>query len=544
MINNQRGLYPISKIVLLLAFIVIAPTGATAQIWTVLAGDSKGDARDPALADGAQLSYRYDKQQDLLWFRVSLYGTPNEQEFGVNIVFDIGGDEAAKMNWWGANKAFRFDRLVTAWVTRGDNGYQGTIGIGDAAGANAKHFNNLLQNNLQIRVEGDSILIGVKRTEVTDQLRMKLLAAVGSNQRWNDDVPGGGSATIDLSAERPKRGLLEIDLSRNNLKLPAHYKTLSEDQPPLITKKGGGGRTLILVPGMYSGAKSFDSFINRNQSQYKFYIVTPPGINGTPARSMPAEGTSFRLLNWTRRLERDMLDLIRREKMIKPVIVAGSNPASVAAIELAVEHPDEIGGVVIAGTNLVQFFPSPKDPTRKSSIIFQERVVSVDEGWGAKWFKYVTPETWASNDMSPEMLSRDPSKGQKAWEEIQAASLPIKIRYLCEFWASDVTLGFNRLQVPVLALIPGFDEKFLADPANSFAKAAFRDSWDTVIPKHPKLELVKIPNARLLVLQDDTKLTDDAIARFVDKVSKTTKRRVKYEVRRSATNGDHTVSLL
>src|SRR5207253_8596340 len=132
--NNQRWLYPVSKLVLLLAFIVIAPVGAIAQVWTVAGFDAKGDARDPSLADAAQLSYRYDKQQDLLWFRVSLYGKPNEQAFGVNIVVDTGADDAARMNWWGANKDFKFDKLITAWVTRVNGSYQGTIGVGDAAG--------------------------------------------------------------------------------------------------------------------------------------------------------------------------------------------------------------------------------------------------------------------------------------------------------------------------------------------------------------------------------------------------------------------------
>src|SRR5205085_8254167 len=186
----------------------------------------------------------------------------------------------------------------------------------------------------------------------------------------------------------------------------------------------------------------------------------------------------------------------------RPVVGSGSYPSSVAAIGLGVEHPDKIGGVVLAGPNLVQFFPSPKDPTRKSPATFQERADLVDEGWGAKWFKYVTPETWESNDMRPAMLSGDLSRGQKAWQEIEAAPLPVKIRYLCEFWASDVTRSLERLQVPVLALIPGFDEKFLADPANAFAKMAFVDSWETLIPKNSKLQLVKIPDARLLVLDD------------------------------------------
>lgn len=518
--KHQILLNPISKVALLLSFMVVAASGSTAQVWTVLAGDAKGDAADPSLADAAQLSYRYDKEQDFLWFRVSLYGAPNDQVFGVNIVVDTGGDESAKMNWWGANKAFKFDRLLTVWVTRGSSGYQGTIGVGDATGVKAKQFNNLRQDNLQIRIEDDSILIGVKRTDVTEKVKMNLLAAVGSNRRWNDDMPGAGSAMIDLSAERPRQGLREIDLSRNNHVLPSDYKSLPDHHLPAITKRGRGRQTLILVPGMYSGAKSFDGFISRNQSQFKFYVVTPPGINGTPARSIPTQGSGFGELYWTRRLERDILDLIRTEKLKKPVIVADGNPASVAAFELAVEHPDKIGGVILVGTNLVQFFPSPKDPTRKSPITFQERLVSIDEGWAAKWFKYVTPETWVSNDMRPEMLSHDHLKGQKAWQAIQAAPLEIKIRYLCEFWASDVTRSFDRLQVPVLALIPGFDEKFLADPVNSFVKSAYMDSWETVIPKHAKLELVKVPNARLLVLEDEPKRADEAIATFLAKARK------------------------
>src|SRR5947209_1016215 len=251
MTSNQRLLYPISKFVLLLVFILIAHVGAIAQIWTVVGFDSKGDARDPSLADAATLSFRYDKEQDFLWFRVSLYGKPNEQSFGVNLVFDTGSDEASKMNWWGANKAFKFDKLLTAWVTRGVNGYEGTIGVSDAAGVRTKQFNNLLQNNLQIRVEGDSVLIGVKRTDITDKLKMKLIAAVGSNQEWNDDVPNAGSIIIDLSAERPKQGLREIDVSRNNLKLPADYKALADDRLPLIAKKGQGQQALIFVTGLY-----------------------------------------------------------------------------------------------------------------------------------------------------------------------------------------------------------------------------------------------------------------------------------------------------
>jgi len=504
----------ISKIVLLLALIVIMPAVASAQVYTVLTFDIKGDGRDPTLADAAQLAYRYEKQQDLLWFRIALYGKPNEQAFGVNIVIDTGGDDATKMNWWGGNKAFKFDRLITAWVTRGNNGYEGTIGVADGAGVNSKQLTNLHQNNLQIRVEGDSIVIGVKRTDITDKMTMKLIAAVGSNEQWNDDLPNAGSVAIDLSKTTP--GVREIDVSRNNVALPKEYKTLPDNRPPAVTKKGQGKRTLILVPGMYSGNSSFDGFIARNQSRYNFFLLTPPGINGTPARAMPAAGTSFGEFTWTRRVERDILDLIHREKLKKPVIVAERQPGAQAAIELAIEHPEEVGGIVLVGTNLVQFFSAPKDPTRKTPIAFSDRGGFVDESWAGKWFKYVTPETWKNGDLGKQLLSVDPARAQTTWEELESAPLEVKIRYLCEFWASDVTRGFDKLQVPVLALVPGFDEKFLADPANGFAKLAFLDSWETLVPKHPQLELVRVSDARMLVLDDQPKLADDAIAKFIE----------------------------
>lgn len=76
--------------------------------------------------------------------------------------------------------------------------------------------------------------------------------------------------------------------------------------------------------------------------------------------------------------------------------------------------------------------------------------------------------------MRPEMLAGDPLKGIETSAEIEAAPLPVKIRYLCEFWTSDVTRNLDRLQVPVLVLVAGFDEKFLSDSANNIYKDGLR----------------------------------------------------------------------
>ena len=501
---------------MLLGFIVVTPALAAAQVYTVLMFDPKGDARDPALGDAAQLAYHYDKDQDMLWFRIAFYGKPNDQAFGLSLFVDTGADDADKMNWSRGNRNFKFDTVVTADVTRNANGYSGTIGVGDVAGIKAERPTNRRQNNLQLRVEGDSIIIGIKRTDITDKTMIKFIASIGAGQQWNDDIPNAGFASIDLSQIAP--GVREIDVSRNNLTLPKSYKTVSDNVPPATVRRGRGTQALILVPGMYSGNKSFDGFIARNEQQYNMFLVIPPGLNATPPRPMPASGTSFSELTWTRKLEKDILDLIRKEKLNKPVILAERQPAAQAAIELAIEHPDQVGGVILVATNLVQFFPSPADPTRKAPIAFADRGLFVDESWAGKWFRYVTPETWKNGDLGKQLLSTDPSRAETAWNELETAPLEIKIRYLLEFWASDVTQNFDRLKVPVLALVPGFDEKFLAEPANGFAKPSFLDIWDTLVPKNSHLELAKIPNARMLVLDDQPQAADEAIMAFVKRV--------------------------
>ena len=502
-----------SKILLLSACLTGVSITSSTQIWTVVAIDPKGDGRDLSSADAAQVSYRYDKQQDFLWFRVSLWGTANEDAFGVNIAVDTGADETTKMNWWGANKDFKFDKLVTAWVARSNNGYQGTIGIADAAGATAKNFTNLRQNDLQIHAEGDSIVIGVKRTDLTDKMKINFIVAVGSNQQWNDDIPNTRSVTLDLAMPRSVRGLREIDLSRDNFRFPADYKTLADTQPPLIVRQGMGRGCLILIPGVYSGSHAFDGFIEGNRSQYKFFVMTPPGLNGTAARPLPPETISYGELTWTRHLERDILDLITREKLQKPMIIVHGFPGSLAAEELATQHPEALGGIIEIASMPVQFFPSVKDPSRKTPATPTERVEMVNEGWAKKWFKYVTPETWESNNYPSEMYANDAVQAEQVREQVEAAPLPVKIRYLCEFMAADHSHELAGIDVPLLALRPGFNEQFLADPAHAFFKMAFQDAWDT-FSKNSHIQVITIPNARALILDDQNKLSNDAITAF------------------------------
>ena len=466
----------IRLILLFVVWLMDAGSNSPGHIWSVIAVDPKGDVRDSSPADAAQLSYRYDKARDMLWFRISLFGRPPANEFGVRIAVDTAANDG---------------RQITAWSTAA----------------------NVRPSNLQLEIDGDAIVIGLQRTDLSDQMKFNVVAAVGSNQQWIDDIPNARSAALDLSAPRPVRGLREIDVSRNNLTFAAGEKTLAEDAPPSILEAGHGSRALILIPGVYSGDTAFEGFMARTASHYSFHLMRPPGLNGTSPRPLPPETTSYGEFTWTRRLERDVLDLIARKHLDKPFIVVHGFPGSLAAEELASTRPQLFGGIIEIANMPVQAAPSMRNPGRETTP--DERIAVVDDSWAQQWFKYVTPETWESNNYQAAMFANDPNRAERARRQVESAALPVKIRYLVEYMASDHREAFRTLKTPLLALIPGFNETVLADPAFGWFKASFHDAWDRV-PRSPSVQVVTIPDARALILDDQPTLADRAIAAFID----------------------------
>jgi pimeloyl-ACP methyl ester carboxylesterase len=510
-------------LVALFGALIVAPSGdgtmfaiGNPDIWTVLTVDPKGDTRGGLAPDAAQLAFRYDPAADMLWFRVAMYGTPDPSAFGLQIAIDTDRDGAGKAPWWGGNKEFKFTRLLTAQATRDGGTYRGTIGVADADGAIAGNLTSVSHDTLQLRVDADAFIVGVNRADITSGTRINLIASIGTDREWTDEIPNARSVALDLAAPRPARGLREIDVTRDNLVLPAGYRHLTDGDPPSITRRGAStGKTIILVPGVFSGPAAFDPFIARHKGEYRFLIVTPPGLNGTRARRMPPRTASYGDRPWSKRLERDILDLIHRERLDHPILVSHGFPGSLAATAIAADHPDAVGGVIEIAAMPVRPMPSPRDPSGRTPALPAERVRYQDEFWGPKWFKYVTPETWESNNYPAPMFATDPHRGEHVRRQIEATPLPVKIRYLVELNATDDSADIARIDVPLLALRPAFTSAILADPANASLRTSFVDAWNA-FSGNARIQLATVPNACVLVFDDQPKAADDAIVAFLE----------------------------
>ena len=168
--------------------------------WIELATDPAGDGRQPSLPDATRLEAIPASADGFLWLRVTLREPPHGRWMGVNAVLDVDGDPANGKPWWGANTAFKFDRIVSVWCLSVEDGCEGMIGVADADQATTgvlSDDNGSAGLKIAIDKERRAFVVGVPRDVLhlkADPVRM--LVAVGSALSFNDDVPGEGAATL------------------------------------------------------------------------------------------------------------------------------------------------------------------------------------------------------------------------------------------------------------------------------------------------------------------------------------------------------------
>lgn len=173
----------------------------TSAPWSLLSRDSENDGGNPNWAAVNALSYFYDATTDTVWFKFDLARLPNPHAFGINLVVDTDDNQITGANWWGGNRAFTYDRLVSVWVVKsGAEAFRGTVGVGDFHGVTSGRYTNIARNNLAFRADSSLrvMLLGIKRAELDEDGRMHLIAAVGSHAGWNDDVPDSSAIKFTL----------------------------------------------------------------------------------------------------------------------------------------------------------------------------------------------------------------------------------------------------------------------------------------------------------------------------------------------------------
>lgn len=318
------------------------------------------------------------------------------------------------------------------------------------------------------------------------------------------------SAVLAETAKKEYRRAIQ-DPKLDNLQHPPGYETAPPDTLGRVDRAGKGEQAMILIAGNGFDGEIFGPLVEIYEDRYTLYSVTLAGMSGTAAPPMPPAGTSYSEQTWTRGAQKAIERLIAEEELDRPVIVGSWMTGAQIALRLALEQPEKIrGAIVISGIPKTPWWISPEPPT------LEERIERNDEVMAPKWFKTVTHDTWYDNNFLPRDLALHPVRALQLWRQGTTATLATKIRYFLETRTQDVTLELDGLKVPVLSVVPGFDEEFFAGPHDSdYMRRFCQEPWEG-LEDVEKLEIVTIPGSRAMIMDDKPEELRKAMDTFLE----------------------------
>lgn len=303
---------------------------------------------------------------------------------------------------------------------------------------------------------------------------------------------------------------LEQDSSLNNLIHSESTKTSAIGDLGQVLKIGSGEKKMIFIPGLGFGTETYREFLENYQDEYTIYAITLPGFENTKPLPIEDKQPDFAETPWLNSAIQGIETLIEREKLEKSLLVAHWSVATQIAVRLAIKHPDKFNSVVlISGVAKSHFDSTPE--MFSWSLDQREKYVNI---LSDQWFRTVKRKTWEDNNFMSYDYAVNPMRALFLWRESTKSSLTVQIRYMLEFYSTDITRELENLRVPVLLIQPGFDDSnFYIDPTRpNYMKNLCIDSWKEV--KSELITIKKIDDARLFIMYDKPDELKKAIENF------------------------------
>ncbi|TAK58073.1 MAG: alpha/beta hydrolase [Bacteroidetes bacterium] len=308
-----------------------------------------------------------------------------------------------------------------------------------------------------------------------------------------------------------------FDSTMNNLKLPAGYTTSEYEAIPEYVKRGSGEQAMILIPGWGFDNSVFEDFMMANEKNYTMYAITIPGYGTTKAPPILDSNVSYGEQYWNNGVLRGVAKLIEKENVKNPIVVGSFVQGTQLALRMGIEYGEIIQGVIILG-GPVRFIPVGRGDPKQYTL--EKRISGIDNYMGPKWFKTITKKSFEDGNYPPGLYSTDSVRAQELWHQSASVSLPVMVQYLCEFFASDISLEMEKLQCPVLVLRGSYDDSLLAKQTNNYIKPQFIEAWDEIAQQQPLVTVKDIQGAASFVWKDKPEEVYREIKQFVDGIEK------------------------
>ena len=257
-------------------------------------------------------------------------------------------------------------------------------------------------------------------------------------------------------------------------------------------------QTIILIPGLASGAWVWEDTVKRLEKDHQLYVVTLAGFDGRPAADGP----------FLEKARLSLLALIQEQKLDKPVLLGHSMGATLS-IWFAQTHSDLISGIV--AVDGLPVFPGTENLTAEQRSVMASNYKAQ--------LASQTPEVFASQQLQymRNIGVIDATLAQNLAQRTSRSNPLTTANYVSEIINMDLRKDMAKIEVPLLEISPYHDPDFAARQITMENKNAY---YQSLLQGAPRLQVQAIRHARHFVMLDQPQAFADMLQEFLKKIEK------------------------
>jgi pimeloyl-ACP methyl ester carboxylesterase len=262
--------------------------------------------------------------------------------------------------------------------------------------------------------------------------------------------------------------------------------------PPFRAEVSGGGRPLLLIPGLNSSGAVWNGLVDHLKGRFTCHALTLPGFAEQPPLAAPSLVT----------VRDAILAYIDEHRLERPILI-GHSLGAFLAFWVASTSPTKVGSVI--AIDGVPFLPALMDlsATVDSVRVQAESMRKVMENASKEQRERTSALSLAS------MIS-DPAHVAMAQRWAVASDPRTTALSMWELMTTDLRAEVSRIETPVLLVAAG--AQFAANPS---ALAALEQSYERQVAGIARHRTVVARQARHFVMLDDPAFLSSTIAEFL-----------------------------
>jgi len=292
--------------------------------------------------------------------------------------------------------------------------------------------------------------------------------------------------------------------------LPSPTMSAKPGQLGNFKKQGTGKIPMILIPDLGADWTVYDSFMQRNNSQFTFYAVTLPGFGGTPTPPS-REKLDFGSMKWWNNAETALLDFIAQQKIDHPILL-GHQAGSYLAMKLAIEKPQLVRGAIVLNGLLYAELPG-----LEKTATHEQRIAIANSWTPVELFPTTSQERYRSFIEQGQAAFCKNKEHQAKFSELASKDKPSTWwNYFAELATTNLSDEIKTLKVPMLVIPSVHDSESPSFTNNQIAL----NQWsplDHSVSSLP-ITVVRMEDCRMYATDDQPQKLDDAIRSWTSKL--------------------------